>query len=1025
MTGYTRPDTMGGTFRWADTPRTRRHFTGDIEALRRDLSERLRGEIRFDSQSRALYATDASNYRQAPLGVAIPRDSDDLIEAVRTCAEHGASITHRGGGTSLAGQTTNDAVIIDTSKYVNRVLEIDEDARLARVEPGALRDALNDAAAEHGLMFGPDTSTHRWATLGGMIGNNAAGMHSEVAGKTVENVEEMVIMLYDGTQMRVGPTSEDKIDMIIRGGGRRSDVYRDLRDLRDRYADLIRERYPDIPRRVSGYNLDELLPENGFNVARALVGTEGTCVTILEATLRLIDRPKKLALVVLGFDDIVDAGHAVAGVKQFKPSALEGLDDVLIGGMKRKDMRPSARSLLPEGAGWLMAEFGGQTREEANARARELMDHCTSEGIRAELFVDFDERHRLWRVRESGLGATANVPERPDAWEGWEDSACPPERLGDYLYDFRELLERYDFHAPLYGHFGQGCVHTRIPFNLRTAEGIETFRSFIDEASDLCLKYGGSFSAEHGDGQARGELLPKMFGEELCEAFRDFKAIWDPDLAMNPGKVVDPYRMDQNLRLGEGYRPPNPKTHFAFPDDEGSFGRAAERCVGIGKCRSLQLDEGDVMCPSYIATREEKHSTRGRARLLFEMLNGDVTPNTWDNPDVKDALDLCLSCKGCKNDCPVNVDMATYKAEFLAHYYESNSRPRAAYSMGLIHWWARLASLAPAVANFVAHAPGLSRLGKYMAGVAQDREMPRFARTTFRKWLRSRGSDADSSKPEVILWADTFNNYMRPETAMAAVAVLEDAGYRVRTPQHALCCGRPLYDFGWVERGKILWQDIMEVLGEDIGRGTPIVGIEPSCTAAFRDELINLFPHDDRARALKEQVFTLSEFLVYEAKYAPPPLDVHALFHGHCHQRSILGIEPDRELLTTMGVRFDMPRASCCGMAGAFGFETENYDVSLAVAGHELLPAVENTPLDDLIITNGFSCREQIEQLTGRKTTHLAEVIAEAIGRRDDAPPVRSRGRTKDRRPLRTAAVVGSAAVLGLACGLSRRTVRT
>jgi FAD/FMN-containing dehydrogenase/Fe-S oxidoreductase len=968
---------LSGPAGWTDTERSQAGFGGDRDALARDLAKRVRGEVRFERQSRSLYAVDGSNYRFLPLGAVLPRDTEDLVETVAVCREHGAPVTHRGGGTSLAGQTTNASVIIDSSKYLHRILEVDPDRRLARVEPGVVRDTLAARAeSDHGLTFGPDTSTHGWATLGGMIGNNSCGMHSEMAGKTVENVEALDVLLYDGTRMRVGATSEAELERIIAGGGRTGEIYRRLRDLRDRYAPLIRERYPDIPRRVSGYNLDELLPEKGFHVARALVGSEGTLVTVLEATLRLVESPPERVLVVLGFEDVVDAGHAVAEVKTFGPTALEGMDDLLVQDMELNRLHGEARSRLPAGRGWLMAEFGGDTTEEAEAQARSLMARFEESAKDALLVTDAAEQAELWDIRESGLGATARVPRRPDTWEGWEDSACPPDRLGDYLHELRGLFEKYGYRAALYGHFGQGCVHTRIPFDLTSGPGTRQFRAFMTEAADLCVSFGGSLSAEHGDGQARGELLPKMFGDELCRAFSEFKEIWDPDWKMNPGKVAEPYRLDEHLRLGQDYAPPDLETHFAFPDDDGSFHRAVLRCVGVGKCRRLDVEDGEVMCPSFLATREEKHTTRGRARLLFEMLNGEQSAGAWDDPDVKDALDLCLSCKGCKNDCPVNVDMATYKAEFLSHYYRHRLRPRHAFAFGQIFRWARLGSKLPGLTNFFSQSPGLGRVAKAIAGIAPERQIPVFADQTFRDWFHERGPQGDPGAPRVILWADTFNNYFHPQTARAALEELEDAGYRVDVPRKPLCCGRPLYDYGWVAKGKRLFGDILDALRPDIRAGIPVIGIEPSCTAAFRDELPNLFPTDLDADRLRNQTYTLAEFLEGEAKnWTPPRLQRRAVAHGHCHQRSIMGTDPDRRIMERMGLDVHVPPTSCCGMAGAFGFEAEHYDISVQIGEHALLPAVRDADPDTLIIADGFSCREQIRQLTDRRPLHLAEVL--------------------------------------------------
>ena len=1004
----------------------------DIGRLTRDLRTRVAGEIRFGNGDLALYSTDASNYRQIPLGVVVPFGVEGIAEAVKVCAAHFAPVLHRGGGTSLAGQCTNTAVVIDSSKYCNAVLRIDANRRLAQVEPGVVLDDLRTAASRHGLTFGPDPSTHTHCTLGGMIGNNSCGVHSQMSGRTSDNIREMEVLTYDGHRMRVGPTSEEELEQIVGAGGRRGEIYERMRELRDRYAEHIRERYPQIPRRVSGYNLDELLPEKGFNVARALVGSEGTLATVLEATVELVHSPPKRSLLVIGYEDIYRAGDDVARMCTFDPVALEGMDHELVQYMKKKKLYVEYLSLLPQGNGFLFVEFGGQTQKEADEKAKvvaEAIEADSTRGIHGFRVVPPEEQDHAWEVREAGLGATAHVS--GETWPGWEDSAVPPDRLGDYMRELRDLYGKYGYEGALYGHFGQGCVHTRINFDLRSTPGLENYRQFMDEASDLCIAYGGSLTAEHGDGQARAELLPKMYGRELIEAFREFKLIWDPDWRMNPGKVVDPYRIDDNMRFGADYDPPHLETHFAFPDDNHSFHYAAGRCVGVGKCRRLDLGKDDVMCPSFVATKEEMHSTRGRARLLFEMLNGDETPQAWHNDAVHEALDLCLSCKGCKNDCPVNVDMATYKAEFLAHYYARRLRPRHAYAFGLIYWWARIASRFPRLANFFTQTPGLSDIAKLVADVAPERKIPAFADETFRTWFQHRGTGSNADGPRVLLWPDTFNNFFKPDTARAAVAVLESAGFNVVLPQQMLCCGRPLYDYGMLNLAKHLWVKTMDALEDDIRAGTPIVGLEPSCVAAFRDELINLFPEDQDARRLKQQTYTLAEFMTkHEDRFDIPTVEAPAVVHGHCHHKSIMGFRDDEKILDKMKLKYEVVPAGCCGMAGAFGFESDHYDVSVKSGEFALLPRVREAPSEALVVADGFSCREQIEQTTNRRALHLAEVLhigmrgrpARQFPERSYLQEMRSAGQLTPRRVAGTVLITLGAFAAATAVGfLARR----
>ena len=552
-----------------------------------------------------------------------------------------------------------------------------------------------------------------------------------------------------------------------------------------------------------------------------------------------------------------------------KPIGLEGFDDLLVNYTRVKGINAEGLALLPEGGGWLMVEFGAETAAEAESRARGLTEALgrSANPPQMRLYTDKRQTKRVWEVRESALGATSHTPGEPINWEGWEDSAVAPEKLGAYLRDLRIMMAAYGYKGSLYGHFGHGCVHTRINFDLQSNAGIAKFRKFMEEAADLVVGYGGSISGEHGDGQARGELLPKMFGAELMQAFREFKSAWDPDWKMNPGKLIEPYKLDENLRLGASYAPAQPQTRFQFPADHGSLAEATLRCVGVGKCRR---DEGGVMCPSSRATREEEHSTRGRAHLLWEMTQGEIIRDGWRSDEVKSSLDLCLACKGCKSDCPVGVDVATYKAEFLSHYYEGRIRPRSAYAFGNIDLWARAASAVPGLVNLTTQLPLLRDVAKLAAGIPKERNIPPFAPQIFKTWFARRGGSKIAG-PRVLLWADTFNNYFLPSTARAAVEVLEASGFEVVVPRANLCCGRPLYDFGMLDRAQSLLLEILDQLSPAIEAGIPIVVLEPSCAAVFRDELLNFFPRDERAHALARETFLLSEFLETTASMSRCP----------------------------------------------------------------------------------------------------------------------------------------------------------
>ncbi|MGI8958204.1 MAG: FAD-binding and (Fe-S)-binding domain-containing protein [Bryobacteraceae bacterium] len=960
----------------------------DVAGLENALRRDVKGEIRFSDGDRGMYASDAGNYRMVPIGVVLPKDAEDVLHTLAACRRYGAPLVARGGGTGIPGQTVNVALLLDFSKYMNQITEMKPQEKYARVQPGIVLDELRKAAGKHGLTFGPDPATHSRNTLGGMIGNNSCGIHSMMAGETVDNIDEPDVVTYDGTCMTVGATSDEDLERIIREGGRKGEIYRGLKELRDKYADQIRKEFPMIPRRVSGFNLPALLPEHGFDVAKALVGTECTCALVVEAKTKLVYNPPVRSLLVFGYPDIFAAADNVVEPAKFGPVGLEALDDTFIDYMKKKGLHPPNMSFMPEGNAWLLIEFGGKNKAESDANARKCMDDFKKGGNAPpmKLFDDPVQEKFIWHLREEGLGATAKVPEMPENHEGWEDASVPPDKLGPYLRAFKKLMDKFNYVGPLYGHFGQGCVHTRLTFDLQTAEGIQKFRQFVEEASDLVVSYKGSLSGEHGDGQARGELLSRMFSPDIINAFREFKSIWDPDWKMNPGKVIDPYRVDENLREGTDYRLRQVKTHFHYPDDHHSFGYASDRCVGAGVCRRHESGD-ETMCPSYMVTREEKHSTRGRARLLNEMIRGQVVKDGWRNEAVREALDLCLSCKGCKHDCPVQVDMATYKAEFLSHYYERRLRPRYAYASGLIYWWSRVAAHMPATANFLTQTPGLNSRTKLVGGYSQKRHIPPFAPETFKQWFRRR-ERRNVDKPQVILWADTFNNHFTPAVAKAAVDVLEQAGFQVRVPKQSLCCGRPLYDYGMLDTAKGLLQQIMDTLRQPIRAGVPIVGLEPSCVTVFRDELINLFPNDEDAKRLNTQTFMLSEFLHEKVKdYRPPRLQRKALVHGHCHHKSQLHFEQEVDLLKKAGVDCKVPDSGCCGMAGSFGYEAEHYDVGLACGERVLLPSVRDASNEELIVTDGFSCREMIRQETARGALHFSQVLQMALQEGPSGPP--------------------------------------
>lgn len=956
--------------------------TAQRDALAAALRARIRGEVRFGSGERALYATDSSNYRQLPIGVVRPLDTDDLAEVIRVCRDHDAPVTLRGAGTSLAGQATNRAVVVDVSRHLNHIIELDPARAIARVQPGVILDDLRAVAELHHLTFGPDPATHDRCTLGGMLGNDSCGAHSIMAGRTSNNVESLDVLTYDGLRLTVGRTTDEELDRICAEIGPRGAIYRSLRSLRDRHATLIRERSPKLPRLVSGFPLQALLPENGFDLARALIGTEGTCVTILEATLRLVPSPPGRTLLVLGCKDVFEAADRTPEVMAVGPIALEGFDDRLVEACRRKGLNLATITGLPEGSGWLLVEFGGETAAESESKAYEAAERFGGRDS-TRVVVDRSEQQAFWTLRESAVGATAVVLGKPATYPGWEDSAVPPARLGAYLRELDALIGQFGFERTFYGHFGDGCVHLRSGFDFRTPQGLRDFRSFIEQAADLVVRHGGSLSGEHGDGQARAELLPRMFGPELVAAFREFKSIWDPQGRMNPGKVVDAMPLDLDLRPTMTLA--DPDTIFGFPDDGGSLSTALARCVGVGTCRR---ESGGAMCPTYQATREERHSARGRARLLWEMLQGEALPDMWRSEEVREALDLCIACKSCKSDCPVGVDIATYKAEFMAHHYAGRLRPRVAYSMGLIHWWAQLARTAPSLVNRVATMPGIAGLAKLVTGVDSHRQLPHFADRTFRRQLPDGVADlggARGADRRVVLFADTFTEDFAPSQGMATLRVLEAAGFRVEVPRANLCCGRPLYDRGFLKQGRRLLGQIMDAFEPELDSGVPIVVLEPSCEAVFHDELVDLFPADPRARQLDKMAVGLGAFVqAHPREFATVltgRLTAPTVLHGHCHQKAIVGMAAEVATLRAIGLTPTQPEPGCCGMAGAFGFERgEHYELSVKIGEKALLPAVRSAPDDALMVANGFSCREQISQSGGRHALHLAEVLEMTLG---------------------------------------------
>lgn len=944
----------------------------------------LQGECDFSDAGVAMYTSDASNYRQIPLGVVYPAGEADLVLVNDLCREFRLPLLMRGAGTSQNGQCVNAAVVVDCSRHMNRVLSLDTESASAWVEPGIVCDSLKQAAEVHGMTFGPDPATHSRCTLGGMIGNNSCGPRSMLAGKTVENVLALDILTPGGERLIVSKTTDAEYRQIVEEGGARAKIYEKLRAISDEYGDDIRARFPVIKRRVSGYNLDQLLPENGFDVARALVGSEGTCVIILRAQVRLIRNPVYRQLIVLGFEDIYIAGDSVPEIMPFGPIAMEGLDQTIIGGLRARHLATREIGLLPAGQAWLMVELSADSPDELRGHVDAFTAAMRrSPRVRSVHICSSDEAGMFWSIREQGASATAMSldPGEPDPVIGWEDTAVDPMRLGDYLRDFQALVDKYHYKTSLYGHFGDGCIHARITFDTRSRQGVADWRAFSEEIAALVVSYGGSLSGEHGDGQAKAEFLPLMFGERLMGAFEYFKKAFDPGNQMNPGKLINAYRMDQNLRYGPDYQTPVAQTALAFVEEPAGFGRVTERCIGMGKCRALT----GPMCPSYQVTGMESRSPRGRAHLLHELLRGEILRAGWDDKEIASALDQCLSCKACRTECPTQVDIAAFKTEFLYQHYKNRRRPLPEWLYAHLAGWLPYLAPVAGIVNLLQRGPG-AVIARGLLGIGQDKPLPKLARRSFEKWLDARQVVDENSfrwsgsaqDPELVLWADTFNNHYHPAVLQSAWRVLNRLGYRVGVAERRFCCGRPLLEHGYVEEAR---QNIIRIL-DDFHRHLPIatavVVLEPSCLSMFTDDIGRLFPDDSRVADMAQR------FVSFEALMSRDLLTINsrlpeAIVHHHCHMKNRSDQQGAIAWLDHRVENPVRPEAGCCGMAGSFGMKRRNRGISKALFNRNLKPAIDAGSDDMPIIANGFSCREQMSNMAGKEALHPVQVIEQLL----------------------------------------------
>ncbi|WP_344619382.1 FAD-binding and (Fe-S)-binding domain-containing protein [Dactylosporangium salmoneum] len=937
--------------------------------VRDDLVARLSragvSDVLTDAAHRAAYGSDASLYRVVPRAVVRPRSEDDVAATLEVCRTLGVPITARGAGTSVAGNAIGPGVLLDFSRHLDKVLDVDPASRTARVQAGTVHATLQAAARPHGLRFGPDPSTHTRCTIGGMIGNNSCGSRTLGYGRTSDNVVGVDALTIDGERLSTGRDERDR--PTLEGA---KDVADALQGLVRANLAVARTEFATFPRQVSGYAVEHLLPERGFDLTGLLVGSEGTLAVVTEATVRLVVDPAHRLLVVLGYPDFGTAGDAVPTILTFDPTACEGIDSRIVD-IVRSRRGPDSVPPLPGGRSWLFVEIAGDDLGAARERAERLV--AAAGAIDSLIVEDPVQAAPLWRIREDGAGLAGRAPSGLPAHAGWEDAAVPPARIGDYLRDFDALCAQHGLSNMPYGHLGDGCVHVRLDFPLDKPGGPGKFRAFLEDAADLVVRYGGSLSGEHGDGRARSELLARMYSPEALELFRGIKHAFDPANLLNPGVLVDPDPVDASIRVAAA-RPVKAKLALAYHPDHGDFNQAVHRCTGVGKCRADTTVLGGVMCPSFLATRAEKDSTRGRARVLQEMLDGDLAPD-WRAPAVHDALDLCLSCKGCASDCPTGIDMAAYKAEVLHQSYRRRLRPRSHYSLGWLPRWSRLASRLPRLANRLTAAPGLRRVALWFAGVDARRAIPEFAPQTFRRWFR--GTAKAPGKP-VMLFVDSFTDHFAPDIAKAAVEVLAAAGYAVEVTNEPVCCGLTWISTGQLDAAKRILGTTVDRLRDAAARGVPIVGLEPSCTGVLRSDLLELLDSDD-ARAVSRATVTVAELLARTPDWSPPSLaGVKVIAQPHCHHHAVMGWEPDAKLLKAAGATVQR-LGGCCGLAGNFGVERGHYEVSVQVAEQQLLPALRDAQAGDVFLADGFSCRTQAADLAQVDGRHLVQVLAEAL----------------------------------------------
>jgi FAD/FMN-containing dehydrogenase/Fe-S oxidoreductase len=955
------------------------------EKLAEELTRALSGEVLFDEMTRAIYSTDASLYEVLPLGVVLPRSREDIVQTVRTAASFGVPILPRGGGTSLAGQTVTHGLIVDCSKHFNRILEVNAGESWAEVEPGIVLDELNQSLRPAGLFFSPDVATSSRANLGGMIGNNSCGVRSIRYGKTVDHVQRLSIVLATGEELLLEPLNRVQLERKCSQQDREGEIYRTVRRVVQENREEILRRYPKVLRRVGGYNLDALLDEERFNLSSLVVGSEGTLAFVTRARIHLDPIPVAASVAVLHFDDLLEAVGAVHQILKHQPSAVEILDAYgLALGMKNPAVAELCKQFVqgsPEAI--LIVEFSGSSE----TAAREGLENMMADSALAEAVYHFHvartplEQDRVWQVRKNALGVLLGTKGDAKPLPFIEDASVPVERLRDYIAGILDICSKHQRPLAMYAHASAGLIHVRPILNLKQAEDVEILQKISAEAFDLVMQYGGAWSGEHGDGLVRSYKNREFFGDRLMNAFREVKKAFDPHWLMNPGKIVDAPAMTENLRIHPGYRAEIPETYFRFEEEQG-FDRAVEMCTGVGHCRKTT---GGTMCPSYMATRDEEHSTRGRANALRLAMSGKLGPERLTGNRLYEALDLCLECKACKSECPSNVDMAKLKAEFLAHYFQRHGFPVGKRLVGGIRRAAETGSRFPSLFNLVSQ----NRIARFLlerfAGLDRRRTPPALASRTLTSLWQDFQSNSAADRPPVGLFADTFTNYYEPSIGIAAAKVLDELGFRVELLEGG-CCGRPLISAGMLGQARAQGGALVGSLLAAVDRGLPIVVLEPGCFAALRDDLTDLAEDCAAARRVADAVCSLEEFLTREnlgqrmaslAKAQPDGV----VFHGHCQQKALIGTSAASRLFSQLSQKpVEALDSGCCGMAGSFGYEKKHYEISEKIGERRLFPAVREAGPETPIVAPGFSCRAQIRHFTGKQALHPAEWIARLLG---------------------------------------------